>query len=84
MDIKEIYEAKKQIQEGSLVIWRTRLETLANAGDVRGFLDVIDIPAEHHVTNNCNCPNRVQGCGRRVSGEVFLGEPTITSVPAPE
>lgn len=82
MEIDAIANAKRQILEGSLVIWRTRLETLSNAGDVRGALEVLRRPAESEAAPNGNCVcNFSSGCGVRPTGEVILGDPTITPVP---
>jgi len=79
--IDEVTNAKKQIQDGSLIVWRTRLETLNDMGDVRGVMDLLRRPTEalEDTNNGCNpgC-NNVAGCGVRPSGEVILGEPTIT------
>jgi len=77
--LEEITAAKKQIVEGSMVIWRTRLGTLIDTGNVKGASDFLATPVEPEEANNCNCTNAVAGCGQPilVSGTVTPGEPKI-------
>lgn len=73
--LDEVTGAKKQIVEGSLVIWRTRLESLANAGSVRGVFNVLQSPVEPQEANNCNCTNTAAGCGQPTTVDDFSSLP---------
>jgi len=77
--LEEVTTAKRQIVEGSMVIWRTRLGSLIDTGNVRGASDFLATPVEPEEANNCNCTNAVAGCGQPilVSGKVTLEEPTV-------
>lgn len=84
--LDEITEAKKRISEGSLVIWRTRLEVLVNTGNVRGAFRFLGTPTEPAASTN-NCTNNAAGCGGDVNNVPGCGAPppddTITSLPPP-
>ncbi len=62
--LEEITKAKTQITEGSIVIWRTRLETLVNAGAVKSVFGFLQTPVDPQEANNCNCTNTAAGCGQ--------------------
>jgi hypothetical protein len=62
--LDEIARAKKQIIEGSLIIWRTRLENLVNAGAASSIANFLKTPVEPQEANNCNCTNTAAGCGQ--------------------
>jgi|GEM_PF-1792058 len=52
--IEAVAAAKKQIVEGQLTIWSTRLSALVDAGDFRAALDTMVSPVEL-ASNNCGC-----------------------------
>jgi hypothetical protein len=58
--VKGIIDAKKKVAEGALTIWNSRLELLANAGNLRDILDAIESPIDL-VAGNSDC-NRNCGC----------------------
>jgi hypothetical protein len=60
----ELASAKKQVTDGSLVIWNARLEALINAGDLRGALDQLVSPVERGA-DNCDCGNNCK-CGSAI------------------
>ena len=64
--LQEVFKAKQQIVEGSLTIWNARLETLAQAGDLKGLLDQMKSPVEP-VADQGNCGNCV--CGAEMGKE---------------
>ena len=59
--LKEVQGAKKQIVEGSLIIWNARLESLVQSGDLKGALQHLHSPVEFG--DNCGCNS---GCGSDV------------------
>ncbi|MBE9527804.1 MAG: hypothetical protein IME99_01035 [Proteobacteria bacterium] len=57
-DIKVIFDAKRRIADGSLVIWNERLKAVAASGSLVDYLGAIDRPIDavaDNVCNNCNC-----------------------------
>lgn len=52
--VKTIQAAQKQVLDGKLTIWNTRLDALVSAGDVRGALDQLVSPVAD-VADNCGC-----------------------------
>jgi len=73
--LDEITRAKREIVDGSLVIWNERLTALVNAGNLEGALDQLRSPAEiiAEITNNCGC--NVQ-CGS-LAGQLGAQPPSV-------
>jgi hypothetical protein len=70
--LEAIKTAKKEIVDGSLVIWSARLETFSNAGNLQGFLEAMQSPVEAADINNCGC--NVQ-CGSVAAELAGRGQP---------
>lgn len=64
----EIVKAKRQVVEGQLTLWNTRLDALVEAGDARGVIDALTARLDD--INNCGC--NVQ-CGARAGLEGLGG-----------
>jgi len=75
--LKAIETAKRQISEGSLVIWQARLQTVNNSGDLRAVLDALSSPldriADDNCGNNCNCGSAMEAA--------LSTNPTLPSAP---
>jgi len=56
-NLAKIKIAAQQINEGQAVIWNARLDALAKTGDIKGFLDLLDVAADNgNCTCNCGTP----------------------------
>jgi len=69
--LKRAVEAKRQILEGQMTLWNTRLESLISSGDVRAALDQLRAPLEDNI-DNCGC--NVQ-CGGFQDDRLGLSQP---------
>jgi len=54
--LNNVIQAKKQISEGSLVIWNARVETLVRMGDFGGLIDALKGDVLNY---NCSCPGDI-------------------------
>lgn len=83
--MEEIIQAKKQVVEGNLVLWQTRLATISQTSGDAAALDILQAPVEP-AEGNTNCPSGGGNCNclPRPQGTVTLGEPTITTIPPRE
>jgi hypothetical protein len=81
-NVDEVKKAKRQIVEGQLVIWNTRLDVLKRTGMLSDLLEHLGSPIEHVVNINCavgcigplpplaRCPDPLRVCGPEVGPEV--------------
>ena len=51
-NVEEVKKAKKQVLDGALTIWNTRLDAFIQAGDLRGALDQLITSCDG---DNCDC-----------------------------
>ena len=66
----EIVKAKRQVIEGQLTLWNTRLDALIEAGDTRGVLDALTSRLADDI-NNCGCNVQCSAAARtRLEGIV--------------
>ncbi len=65
-ELKRAEEAKRKILDGAETLWNSRLELLANAGDLRALLSHLTSPVEV-AGDNCSCNS---GCGALGPGGV--------------
>jgi hypothetical protein len=84
--LEEVLNAKRQVIEGNLVLWRTRMATLTQIGGAGAAVDLIQKPvepADAPVNANFGSGTCCPAPPRRPGGVVIPGEPTITTLPPP-
>ena len=57
LDVERVVKAQKEIFEGELMLWNTRLEALIAEADTNGIKDLLSTGPMR--ANNCGCNN---GC----------------------
>lgn len=67
--VSKAVEAKRQIIDAQTVLWNTRLEALAESGDVKSVLDHLQSPIEDNI-DNCGCNVQCGALQDAVGGRV--------------